>query len=139
MYAYNSYHKVITVALIVGWAIYQFSGSNSEESRVYPNGQVKVSGTHLNERNHGEWIWYYPDGTVQLQGSFDNGERTGNWSRFDENGQLIMHSIYLNNQMDGLCTEFDDKGNIIRQTEYQADTIIKRLSKEEFREPFKKN
>lgn len=137
MYSYNSYHKIITIALVVAWAIYQFSGSQGEENLRYPNGQLKVSGGQVNERNQGTWTWYYPNGSIQLQGNFENGYRTGEWKRYDDAGQLTMHCTYVQNRLEGLYTEYDPAGNILRQTEYRADTVVKRLEEAEFHEPFK--
>lgn len=135
MYSYNSYHKIITVAIIVAWAIFQFSGSSGSEHLYYPNGQIKVSGTQVNERNHGTWIWYFPDGSVQLKGDFADGDRIGIWKRYSETGHLIMVANYYQNRLDGLYTEYDTSGLIIRQIIYQSDTILKRLTENEFHEP----
>ena len=91
MYSYNSNHKIITAVLIVGWAIYQFSGRNTD-SMYFENGQVKRTGAQTNNLNEGIWTWFHPNGEVELKGNFHEGKRTGSWIRYDSLGRMVSTS-----------------------------------------------
>lgn len=126
MYSYNSYHKILVGALLVVWAIYQFSG-RTDESPKYGNGQEKRTGEQVNSLNQGIWTWYYENGNIQLRGSFEEGNRTGVWKSYDTLGNLLVESTYENNLLNGMFTEYNSSGEIKHQSIYRADTIKERL------------
>ncbi len=126
MYSINSPHKIITVFIIILWAIYQFSMRN-EDSLYYKNGQIKRVGNQENALNEGTWIWYFPNGVTQLKGQFSEGERTGTWYRYDSTGQVIGVSTYQHNQLNGDWIELSTKGDTIHHQVFKNDSIIETI------------
>ncbi|MBD3637543.1 MAG: hypothetical protein HUJ25_09335 [Crocinitomicaceae bacterium] len=129
MYRYNSYHKIITVLIVLCWAIFHFSNRSKESDIQYDNGQVVTSGNKENALKEGLWKWYYEDGSVSMQGYFSKGKRTGIWQTFSRNGTLQTESIYENNLLNGTYKKYDSLGNIIEEIEYRNDTIVSRTPK----------
>jgi len=125
LYSYNSYHKVITIGIVIAWAIFHFSGK-SDDSLYYDNGQIKCSGKIVNALNQGQWIWYFEDGTIQYKGEFDKGERKGLWTRYNSKGHLISKSTYLNNKLNGIYLLYDENENISEKHIYKDDKLIER-------------
>jgi antitoxin component YwqK of YwqJK toxin-antitoxin module len=123
MYSYNSSHKVITILLIMVWAVYHFSQRNTD-SLYYDNGQVKSEGNTINSLNEGIWRWYYKDGKVQMQGLFSKGKREGAWKTFTRLGELKTESNYHNNQLNGEYIEYNEFGEITKKSIYENDVQI---------------
>ena len=124
MYKYNSYHKIITVGLIVVWAAFHFS-RRENKGLYHQNGQAKISGEKVNSLNEGEWIWYYENGTVQMTGHFKTGKRIGEWRIYNPDGVLVSVSHYENDALNGLQTNYDVAGNITSQMNYKNDVPVK--------------
>lgn len=112
--------------LVIGWAVFQFSGRNNK-GLIYDNGQEKRIGGQVNNLNQGTWIWYHRNGEIQLSGRFDKGERTGIWKSYDTLGNLIQESTYDRNKLHGLFTRYSSNGQIREQFLYQNDTITQTL------------
>jgi antitoxin component YwqK of YwqJK toxin-antitoxin module len=127
MYSYNSYHKIIGIFLVFGWAIFQFT-SRDEDSFEYDNGQAKRTGIQKNNLNHGTWTWYFPNGSTQLTGEFVQGEREGLWKRYDSIGNLVTESMYKDNQLNGLFTVYSVDGAVYEQLEYSKGILKKKLT-----------
>lgn len=131
MYSYNSYHKVITGVIIVGWAIFHFSQRSTEDSPVYDNGQVICSGEKINSLNEGVWTWYFEDGSIQMKGNFSRGKRTGTWKTYSKDGNLISESNYENNKLNGPSFKYDEHGHTVSEVMYKNDVLVSRKSQNE--------
>jgi len=123
MYSYNSYHKIITVAIFIGWAIFHFT-QRENDGLYYKNGQIKIEGSRVNAINEGKWVWYYENGVVQMSGNFKNGKREGTWNRFDKNGRLVAQSNYRNNVLDGVFLTFNKNGDTLSVQYYEQDKLV---------------
>lgn len=124
-FRYNSYHKTVTVVLVIAWAIFHFAGAGDDD-KYYENGQQKRSGSFLNGKNHGRWIWYYENGQRKMEGEFLHGKRTGQWIIRDRQGNKITQSEYQNDKLNGEFIRWNTEGKILEKLVYEDDKIIKR-------------
>jgi antitoxin component YwqK of YwqJK toxin-antitoxin module len=60
----------------------------------YPDGTVKMSGSHLDGEMHGAWEFYRLDGSLMRSGSFDRGRQVGPWRTFDRAGRLVKETDF---------------------------------------------
>jgi antitoxin component YwqK of YwqJK toxin-antitoxin module len=60
----------------------------------YPNGGVKMTGSHLDGEMHGPWAWYRTDGTIMRSGAFDRGKQIGVWQTFDRSGRVVKETDF---------------------------------------------
>jgi hypothetical protein len=120
---YNSNHKVFTALLFIGWAVWHFSGS-SDQPRRYENGQDKITGSKVEGRNHGYWVWYHPNGKKKMEGTFHYGKRVGTWKTFDQAENLRTESNYHDDKLHGDYFRWDEKGNLIEHQMYDNDVLI---------------
>ena len=68
------------------------SGTPHEE--LYPNGQLKMRGAHLEGEMHGPWEFFRLDGSLMRTGSFDRGRQVGPWRTFDRAGRLVKETDF---------------------------------------------
>jgi antitoxin component YwqK of YwqJK toxin-antitoxin module len=64
------------------------------ETVRYPNGKVKMTGSHLAGEMHGPWAWYRTDGTVMRTGEFDRGKQVGVWRTFHRSGRIVKETDF---------------------------------------------
>ena len=85
--------KYISLLLI----LFLFScGLNEREYKLfYPNGDIRVSGTYINDKAYGIWEGYYPNGQLKSVGEYYNGELVGYWAWYYEDGSIIKDSTYI--------------------------------------------
>ena len=119
MFRYNSYHKVITAFIFIGWAIFHFTKKNPD-NLYFENDQIIREGKTENSLNHGTWTWYYEDGQILIQGEFKKGNREGVWRRYDQDGNLVSESIYKNNNLNGELIIYEPE-NIPKEKHYYQD------------------
>lgn len=122
-FKYNSNHKIITVIIVIIWAVTHFI-VNKNNDNYYDNGQIKSRGSSINEKNSGKWLWYYENGFKKMEGEFVNGKREGKWTIWDKNGNKISESIYKNDKLNGLAIKFNVEGVIINKQLWQNDILI---------------
>ena len=125
-FRYNSYHKIIIGIVIIGWAVFHFSGDSLSGGR-YSNGQIKRSGGFENGRNHGKWIWYYENGQRKMEGTFKYGKRNGIWITWDKNGNRLTQGNYEDDRLNGAFIRWDTKGNKVEHLIYKNDVLIEKL------------
>ena len=69
--------------------------TNEREYKVYyPNGDIRVSGTYINDKAHGFWEGYYPNGQLKSAGEYFKGELIGHWRWYYEDGSILKDSTY---------------------------------------------
>ena len=124
MYRYNSYHKIITVLVVMAWAVFHFS-RRTGNGLYYDNGQIKQTGETKNALNEGTWTWYFENGKVQMQGQFHEGQREGVWYEFDEEGHISSESHYRKNRLNGDYFRYDTTGRVILHQVFKNDTLVK--------------
>ena len=122
VFSYNSYHKLITVFILIIWSIIHFS--NKEKFNNYDNGQVRKIGHFVNGKNDGLWTWYYENGQKKMEGHFENGKRTGLWITYDFLGRKVIQSQYKNDQLNGEFIRWDSQGNILKNSYYKSGARV---------------
>ena len=60
----------------------------------YANGNVKMSGAHLDGEMHGEWSFYRTDGSIMRTGAFDRGRQVGTWRTYDRSGRVVKETEF---------------------------------------------
>lgn len=106
--------------LIYIWLQYEYSSGNW----TYDNGQSKVSGSHQNGRDEGDWIWYYSNGKKRMEGTFLNGKREGKWILWDIEGNKISETEYKNDKLNGNFIRWNTDGTIKATGIYKDDKIV---------------
>lgn len=122
-FSYNSHHKTIAALFIIVWAIVHYVLRNKPDN-VFPNGQIKYTGTIVNGKNEGTWVWYYENGKQQIKGNFINGKREGIWTTWNNKGIQIKTCEYHHDKLNGSCTEWDSNGKIISRQLFHEDAAL---------------
>lgn len=126
-FKYNSYHKIITGAILLSWAIYHFS-DQEDINRHYENGQIKKMGGQLNGKNHGTWVWFHDNGLKKMEGTFKHGKRTGTWTTWSKTGNKLSEATYDNDKLNGMLVRWNDNGDMVSKRQYQNDIEIGNIS-----------
>lgn len=66
----------------------------TEAIDLYPNGNPRFLGSHLDGEMHGEWTFYRADGSVMRTGTFDRGRQVGVWRTFARDGKLVKETDF---------------------------------------------
>ena len=66
----------------------------TEALDLYPNGNPRFRGFHLDGEMHGEWTFYRADGSVMRTGTFDRGRQVGVWRTFARDGKLVKETNF---------------------------------------------
>ena len=74
--------------------LFSCNGNEREYKLYYPNGDIRVSGTYVDDKAHGFWEGYYPNGQLKSAGEYYNGELVGHWMWYYEDGSIIKDSTY---------------------------------------------
>jgi antitoxin component YwqK of YwqJK toxin-antitoxin module len=65
-----------------------------EQTVRYDNGQLKMTGSHLDGEMHGPWVWYRRDGSIMRTGDFDRGKQIGTWRTYDRSGRVVKETAF---------------------------------------------
>jgi|TARA_B110001454_G_C12664261_1_gene410840 antitoxin component YwqK of YwqJK toxin-antitoxin module len=84
--------KFINFLLIL--FLFSCNGNEREHKLYYPNGDIRVSGTYVDDKAHGFWEGYYPNGQLKSAGEYFNDELVGHWMWYYEDGSIIKDSTY---------------------------------------------
>lgn len=125
-FKYNSNHKIITVVIVILWAIIHFTLNRGSDNH-YDNGQIKSTGSTVNSINNGQWTWYYENGNKEMQGSFVKGKREGKWTLWDKNGHKISENAYEHDKLNGLTIKLNIEGEIISKQLWEDDVLIEEI------------
>ena len=83
--------------------------NNTEEVRIhYPNGQLKIKGSMLDGKKHGQSETYYDNGQIQTRNDWQNGVQVGLTNRWYRNGHLEYTGQFKNGVEYGEWDYFDD-------------------------------
>ncbi len=109
----------------------------------FENGQIKVSGQYVDNKENENWVWYYNTGKICKEGTYKNGLKEGIWKDYEENGQITSQFTFasgelnglqktwypngqkkceqnfLNGKANGLITIWDNEGNLKGEYEYE--------------------
>ena len=84
-------------------------GSYTEYHR---NGELKMSGTYVDDELEHNAVWFYENGNKEMEGSFMKGKRTGLWKYYyRESGSLGSEGEYLNDKENGHWTYYYEASN----------------------------
>ncbi len=65
-----------------------------EHVERYANGNLKMTGFHLEGEMHGAWEFFRTDGTIMRSGAFDRGRQVGTWRTFDRTGRVVKETDF---------------------------------------------
>jgi len=65
-----------------------------EHVERYANGNLKMTGFHLEGEMHGAWEFFRTDGTIMRSGAFDGGRQVGTWRTFDRTGRVVKETDF---------------------------------------------
>ncbi len=89
----------------------------------WPNGNLKLEGTYLNDKKHGFFKEYDENGDFLFVQKYENdylvadAEETKRLEQkvsYHKNGKPSIIATYYNNKAEGLRREFDEDGNVIK-------------------------
>lgn len=84
----------------------------------YPSGELRASGSYLNNLRSGQWTFYFLKGGVEQKGRFTRGRYDGSWIWYYPNGNVWREESYFNGKEDGMFTEYDITGKILAKGDY---------------------
>ena len=84
----------------------------------YPSGEVRASGTYVNNQRSGTWTYTFRQGGTEQKGRFERGRFRGSWNWYYPDGNVWREESYFNGREDGMFIEYDTQGNILAQGEY---------------------
>lgn len=123
MFNYNSTHKIIIGVIIMLFAAFQFTARDKDPGR-YENGQVKFSGSVVNDLNNGRWTWYYENGTRRMEGEFDKGKRQGIWTTWGSDGTKLTQGLYKDDRLNGEYIQWNEQGEEVSHRWYVNDVPV---------------
>lgn len=84
----------------------------------YPSGEIRATGSYVNNLKDSVWVYYYRDGSVEQKGEFNEGEHSKYWRWYFKNGDLRKEEYYRRGKLDGQAIEYDSTRNIIVKGNY---------------------
>jgi antitoxin component YwqK of YwqJK toxin-antitoxin module len=116
------YHRLVVLAIVLTsiWVTYKY---NTEQPQ-YENGQIRISGQHVNGKDEGQWTWFYENGKKQMQGNFVHGKRDGLWTIWDAKGVKISESTYKDDKLNGKFSRWYSSGVLESEGEYIDDQLV---------------
>ena len=84
----------------------------------YTSGEIRATGTYLDNQQSGDWTYYFRSGGVEQKGKFERGRYRGSWNWFYPNGKPWREESYFNGREDGIFVEYDEQGNILTKGDY---------------------
>ena len=123
MFHYNSTHKIIIGVIIMLLAAFQFTARDKDPTR-YGNGQVKYSGSVVNDLNNGRWTWYYENGKPSMQGEFHKGKRQGIWTTWGNDGTKLSEGLYKDDRLNGDYVQWNAQGKEVSHLRYVNDVPV---------------
>ncbi|MBX9448997.1 MAG: hypothetical protein KL787_04475 [Taibaiella sp.] len=100
---------ILTLFSLLLLNLYSCGQDNSlEQIEIkYPNGQIKIKGTTLNEKKQGVSRTFYENGNIESQNNWDNNIQTGRTLKWFENGYKKLEGQLENGQETGEWKYFD--------------------------------
>lgn len=112
-YIYNEKGRKISEGIV------NQNGSREGSWKIlYENGNLKASGSYLNNNKNGPWKYFYEDGKIEQEGTYRNGQYDGKWVWYYDDSRIRKEEAYYNGKEEGLFIEYDRSGMIISQGEY---------------------
>jgi len=63
-------------------------------TRRYPNGNIEVEFSVVNEKKEGRWNEYYLNGKKKVEGFYVNDKKSGTWTKWSEDGKISEKRSY---------------------------------------------
>ena len=60
----------------------------------YFNRKKTMEGAYIDNKRHGEWLFYTTKKKVEIRGDYENGQKTGKWNYYYPNTDVILSEIY---------------------------------------------
>lgn len=138
---------IVAIALI-GWMIYQNTGSGSSNSvpveafnavgstisdvagtdlkiieTVGSTGNVTERGALLDGLKTGTWTTYFPDRRVKTISSYTAGKLHGLYMELNDRGQVELQAFYKEGMLDGPYNKYKQGSRKLEEREYKMDKL----------------
>src|SRR5690606_27132531 len=60
----------------------------------FPGGATSFVGNYLDDKKHGEWVFYHTESVLSEQGFYKANIRDGRWREWDTDGALVFDAQY---------------------------------------------
>ena len=87
----------------------------------FETGELRSSGTFVNDRQNGEWTYYLESGEIFQVGNFRNGVFEGEWKWYFPSGNIFREETYVRGRPNGLSIQYSDSATIVAKGEYNAE------------------
>lgn len=87
-------------------------------AEYYPEGELRLKGSYLDNRKSGSWTYYFINGGIEQKGRFERGRFQGLWIWYYSNGNTWREESYFNGREDGFFIEYDRRGMILAKGDY---------------------
>ncbi len=90
----------------------------------YSNGQVKISGVFLNNKQNKLWKTYFSDGILETEGAMLEGKRYKQWNYYFSSGRIKEVSNYnVRGELHGDLITYDKFGTLVSKANYVENKI----------------
>lgn len=86
--------------------------------QYYSDHSLRCTGTNVNGKKEGRWVFYYPDGHIQTECNFVDGKENGPYRVMRENGAPYYIGQYTDGVRTGTWEVYDMEGNLVTKQEY---------------------
>lgn len=93
-------------------------------STVYKSGKVKAKGNVIDNKRHGEWVYYHENGKIALKKNFVKGVETGEWLYYNENGELSMKVDDIAKINNGASLSLIKDGKVITTKKVTKENVL---------------
>ncbi len=78
---------------------YEKNGKEVKVTRYYEDGNIRETGTFVNDVPDGKWVEFDQNGQVKKEAFYKDGKKEGKWYVWTDDDQFLYEVIYADNKM----------------------------------------